>query len=124
MWSMENEILIGSNSDLIVRRLERELADLRRDLQVRVVDDLSSIHSLMDRQLVIIDLSVYTPGIIDRIEQFKARFPKIELVAVTYTNDEFIDQMLIRRGVGQVSSREELPSIVSRHLKPDLRTTG
>ncbi|WP_456457962.1 hypothetical protein [Reichenbachiella sp.] len=104
--------------------MERELADLRRDLQVRVVDDLSSIHSLMDRQLVIIDLSVYTPGIIDRIEQFKARFPKIELVAVTYTNDEYIDQMLIRRGVDQVSSREELPSIVSRHLKPDLQTTG
>jgi len=124
MWSMENEILIGSNSDLIVRRLERELVVLRRDLQVRVVDDLSSIHSLMDRQLVIIDLSVYTTGIIDRIEQFKSRFPKIELVAVTYTNDEFIDQMLIRRGIDQVCSREELPSIVSHHLKPDLQTTG
>ncbi|WP_422362018.1 hypothetical protein [Reichenbachiella sp.] len=97
---------------------------MRKDLQVRVVDDLSSVHSLMDRQLVIIDLSVYTPGIIDRIEQFKSRFPKIELVAVTYTNDEFIDQMLIKRGVDQVSSRDELPSVVSRHLNPNLLTTG
>lgn len=124
MWSMENEILIGSNSDLIVRRLEEELAELRDDLQVRVVDDLSSVHSLLDRQLVIIDLSVYTPGIIDRIEKFKNRFPNIELIGVTYTNDEFIDQMLIKRGIDQVSSREDLPAIVSRHLNPNLQTTG
>ncbi|WP_420579954.1 hypothetical protein [Reichenbachiella sp.] len=104
--------------------MEQELAELRSNLQVRVVDDLSSVHSLMDRQLVIIDLSVYSPGIIDRIEKFKTRFPKIELVAVTYSNDEFIDQMLIKRGIDQVCSREDLSDIVARHLAPNLQTTG
>lgn len=121
---MENEILIGSNSDLIVERLERELAKISENLRIEVVRDLSSVQSLRKGQLVIIDLSVYTAGIIDRIEQFKKRFSEIELVAVTYANDQFIDQMLIGRGVDQVTSGKELTSIVSKYLNPQLQTTG
>ena len=124
MWRMENEILIGSNSNLIVNRLEQELLQLSSDVKVRIIDDLAQVDQVHDRQLVIIDLSVYTPGIVDRIERFKQRLPQIELVAVTYETDEFIDQMLIRRGVDQVASREELASIVSQYLNPRLQTTG
>lgn len=121
---MIKEILIGSNSDLIVAKLVQELANIDEHLNIKIVEDLSTVETLDERQLVIIDLSVYTNGIIDRVEQFKKRFPTIELVAVTYTNDEFIDLMLIRRGIDQVTCWEELPIIVSRHLNTQLQTTG
>ncbi|SMD32666.1 hypothetical protein SAMN04488029_1016 [Reichenbachiella faecimaris] len=119
---MEKEILIGSNSDLIVEKIGRELKSVHKHLQISIVKDLTKVKTLVDGQIVIIDLSVYTAGIIDRIEQFKHRFPKIELIAVTYTDDDLIDQMLILRGIDQVTSREELPMIVSKYVCPQLHT--
>lgn len=121
---MENEILIGSNSDLIVQRVGKELRKVSKTVHIRVINDLEDIITLRENQLVIVDLSVYTPGIIDRIQYFKRRFPEIELVAVTYTNDDMIDQMLVQRGIDQVASTEELPGIVRRHLDTRFKTTG
>ncbi|MEO9802929.1 MAG: hypothetical protein ABJF04_06765 [Reichenbachiella sp.] len=121
---MENEILIGSNSDLIIKRIGKELKKISETLHVRVINELEDIITLRENQLVIVDLSVYTPGIIDRIQYFKRRFPEIELIAVTYTNDEMIDQMLVQRGIDQVASTEELPGIVRRHLATYFKTTG
>lgn len=117
---MEKEILIGSNSDLIVDQIDRQLKAVYSDLQISIVKDLSTIESLADGQMVIIDLSVYTTGMIDRIEQFKLRFPNIELIAVTYTDDELIDQMLVRKGVDQVANRDELPYVVSKYVNPTM----
>ncbi|UXX79212.1 hypothetical protein N7E81_17810 [Reichenbachiella carrageenanivorans] len=121
---MEQEILIGSNSDLIVQQLTQELLKLSDMVHIKVVDDFLDIQTLKEGQLVIIDLSVYTSGILDRVEQFKQKFQHIELIAVTYENDTFIDQVLIRRGVDQVTSRDELLNLVSIHLSPNWQTTG
>ncbi|MEO9964954.1 MAG: hypothetical protein ABJF11_04150 [Reichenbachiella sp.] len=121
---MENEILIGSNSDLIVQSITRELQEISSTVYIRIIGDLDDVTSLHDGQLVIVDLSVYTPGIIDRIEVFKRKFPFIELIAVTYTNDELIDQMLVQRGIDQVASKEELPGMVKQYLFPRLQSIG
>lgn len=113
---MEREILIGSNSDLVVEQMQRQLKAIFSDLQIGIISDFSAIESLSDRQMVIIDLSVYTSGIIDRIQQFKSRFPRIELIAITHADDMLIDQLLVWKGIDQVASREELPCLVSKHL--------
>lgn len=121
---MENEIIVGSNSDLIVQSIRNELLKINETVKVSIVHEFSDIESLKDGQLVIIDLSVYAAGILDRIEKFKQRFPSIELIAVTYTNDDLIDQMLVRRGIDQVTSREDLPALVRQRIQPPLQTTG
>ncbi|MEP2025716.1 MAG: hypothetical protein ABJH98_04020 [Reichenbachiella sp.] len=121
---MKKEIFIGSNSDLIVDQIGKELTSIHREIQIRIVKDLSALPQLADGQLVIIDLSVYTTGIIDRIKNFKKEFPHIELIAVTYTNDEQIDQMLMHRGFDQVANREELPSIVLKYLNSQLELSS
>lgn len=121
---MENEILIGSNSDLIIQSIFNELERISEVVHIRIIGDLDDVTSVQDGQLVIIDLSVYAPGIIDRIEKFKCRYPNTELIAVTYTNDELIDQMLVKRGIDQVASRDELPDLVRNYIRPQLKTTG
>lgn len=113
---MENEVLIGSNSDIILEKIAHDIRKVDEAVIIRVVDDMEAIESLPERQLVIIDLSVYSLGIIDRIERFKNKFPTIELIVITYTNDDCIDQMLITKGVDQVASKGELPQIVENYL--------
>jgi len=116
MRRMKKEILIGGNSDLIVERIRHELGSVVEGLSVDVLRDFSAINSLAEGQLVIIDVSVYTVGMIERMELFKSKFPEIELIAVTYCNDVWVDRMLLRKGIDQVMSIEELPEIVSRQL--------
>lgn len=113
---MENEVLIGSNSDIIIEKIANDIRQLDEAVIIRVVDDMEGIESLGENQLVIVDLSVYSSGIIDRIERFKKKFPAIELIAITYTGDDCIDQMLITKGVDQVASKGELTQIVETYF--------
>ena len=108
--------MIASKSDITLKYIETQLDSFTHNLDVEWVGDLTEVSKGEHYNVTIVDMSIYAAGILDKVEVYKLNNPKSHLIALTYTNDECIDQLLIGKGVDQVTSTAELSNVIKQNF--------
>lgn len=111
-----NKLLIAGKSDIALKNLEDELKRIDSPIMIKQVDDLELLKEGGGYRFAIIDLSVYTYGVLDRLENYKSRNPLVDVVAMTYSDEVGFDQLLLQKGADVVSGMNDLIMLVSKKL--------
>jgi hypothetical protein len=113
---MEKKILIASNSDITLNALKTQLKTLEHVFDVKWVSDLTEVTDVNEYTMTVVDLSIYAVGILDAVAGFKIKHPNAHLIGLTYTNDECIDQLLIGKGIDQVTCSADLYTLLQQNF--------
>ena len=109
-----NKILLAGKSDIAKSYLENQIKQIDFPFEIIKIDDLELSNAGSEHQVTVIDLMVYTPGILDRIENYSMRNPEICVVAITYTSEVLFDELLLNKGVDLITTRDELGGLMTK----------